>query len=180
MRRLLVSNVMSLDGFFEGPNGEFDWPVVEEEFLGYAREMLRTVDTILFGRRTYLHMAAYWPTAPRDEIAEQMNKLRKLVFSRTLERAEWHNSHLVRGDAAEEVAKLKREAGRDLVILGSASLASSLLQANLIDEYRVILEPVVLGRGHPLFKSIDARIRMRLTDTRVLGTGVVVLYYQRG
>jgi dihydrofolate reductase len=179
MRRLFVSNLMSLDGFFEGPNGEFDWPVVEEEFLGYAREMLRTVDTILFGRRTYLHMAAYWPTAPRDEIAEQMNSLRKVVFSRTLEQAQWNNSHLVRGDAAGEVARLKRESGKDLVILGSASLASSLLKANLIDEYRVILEPVVLGSGHPLFESIDERIRMKLTDSRVLGTGVVVLYYQR-
>jgi dihydrofolate reductase len=180
MRRLIVSNVMSLDGFFEGPNGEFDWPVVEEEFFGYAREMLRSVDTILFGRRTYLFMAAYWPTAPRDEIAEQMNGLRKVVFSRTLERAEWENSHLVRGDAAEEVVKLKRASGKDLVILGSASLASSLLTANLIDEYRVILEPVVLGRGNPLFKSIDGRIKMKLTNTRVLGTGVVVLYYRRG
>lgn len=179
MRRLFVSNLMSLDGFFEGPHGEFDWPVVEEEFLGYAREMLRTVDTILFGRRTYLHMAAYWPAAPRDEIAEQMNNLHKVVFSRTLERAEWNNSELVRSDAAEEVAKLKRQSGKDLVILGSASLASSLLEANLIDEYRIILEPVVLGRGNPLFKSIRERIKMKLTGTRVLGTGVVVLYYQR-
>jgi dihydrofolate reductase len=179
MRRLFVSNVMSLDGFFEGPNGEFDWPVVEEEFFAYAREMLRGVDTILFGRRTYLHMAAYWPTAPRDEIADQMNSLRKVVFSRTLERAEWKNSHLVRGDAAAEVATLKRESGKDLVILGSASLASSLLQANLIDEYRVILQPVLLGSGQPLFKSIGGRIRMKLTATRVLKTGVVVLYYER-
>ncbi len=179
MRRLFVSNVMSLDGFFEGPNGEFDWPVVEEEFFGYAREMLRSVDTILFGRRTYLMMAAYWPAAPRDEIAEQMNNFRKVVFSRTLERADWNNSELLRGDAAEEVAELKRQSGRDMVILGSASLASSLLEANLIDEYRIILEPVVLGSGNPLFKSIRERIRMRLTGTRMLGTGVVVLYYQR-
>jgi dihydrofolate reductase len=180
MRRLIVSNIMSLDGLFEEePNAEFNWPVVEEEFFAYAREMLRSVDTILFGRKTYLFMAAYWPTAPRDEIADQMNNLRKVVFSRTLERAEWNNSQLVQGDAAPEVAKLKRAAGRDMVILGSASLASSLLKADLIDEYRVILQPVVLGRGNPLFQSIDGRIRMKLTRTDVLGTGVVVLYYQR-
>jgi dihydrofolate reductase len=179
MRRLFVSNIMSLDGFFEDLSGKFDWPVVEEEFFSYAREMLRSVDTILFGRLTYLHMAAYWPAAPRDEIADQMNGLPKVVFSRTLERADWSNSRLVRGDAAEEVARLKRQAGRDLVILGSASLASSLLQANLIDEYRVILQPLLLGRGNPLFKSIEGRIRMKLTGTRVLGTGVVMLYYQR-
>ncbi|MGB6603297.1 MAG: dihydrofolate reductase family protein [Steroidobacteraceae bacterium] len=180
MRRLFVSNLMTLDGFFEGPNGEFDWPVVEEEFFQYAREMLRGVDTILFGRRTYLMMAAYWPAAPRDEIADQMNSLRKLVFSRTLGRAEWNNSHLVRDDAAGEVAKLKRESGKDIVILGSASLASSLLQANLVDEYRVILQPVLLGSGNPLFKSISERIKMKLTRTRVFKTGVVVLYYERG
>lgn len=127
MRRLIVSNLMSLDGLFEeAPDATFDWPVVEEEFFSYAREMLRSIDTILFGRRTYLHMAAYWPSAPRDEIADQMNNLDKVVFSRTLERADWKKSRLVRGDAAEEVAKLKRAAGRDMVILGSASLASSL------------------------------------------------------
>lgn len=180
MRRLIVSNLMSLDGLFEeAPDAKFDWPVVEEEFFSYAREMLRSIDTILFGRRTYLHMAAYWPSAPRDEIADQMNNLDKVVFSRTLERADWKNSRLVRGDAAEEVAKLKRAAGRDMVILGSASLASSLLRENLIDEYRVILQPLLLGRGNPLFQSIGGRIRMKLTNTRVLGTGVVLLYYQR-
>jgi dihydrofolate reductase len=179
MRRLFVSNIMSLDGLFEEePNAEFNWPVVEEEFFDYAREMLRSVDTILFGRKTYLFMAAYWPNAPRDEIADQMNNLRKVVFSRTLERAEWKNSHLVRGEAAEEVSQLKRAAGRDMVILGSANLASSLLKANLIDEYRVVLQPVVLGRGNPLFPSIDGRIKMKLTETRVLGSGVVILYYQ--
>ena len=180
MRRLFVSNLMSLDGFSEGANHELDWPVVEEEFFGYAREMLRGVDAILFGRLTYLHTAGYWPSAPRDEIADRMNSLPKIVFSRTLTAAEWSNSRLVRGEAAAEVAKLKEHPGKDLVILGSASLASSLLQANLIDEYRVILNPVVLGAGRPLFKSIRERIPMKLTDTRVLGSGVVVLYYRRG
>jgi dihydrofolate reductase len=89
MRKVIVSNLMSLDGFFEGPNHELDWFVVDEEFFEYARDMLRGVDTILFGRKTYQHMADYWPSAPAEEIADQMNNLPKIVFSRTLESAEW-------------------------------------------------------------------------------------------
>jgi dihydrofolate reductase len=145
---------MSLDGFFEGPNHELDWFVVDEEFFAYARDMLRGVDTILFGRKTYQHMADYWPSAPAEEIADQMNNLPKIVFSRTLESAEWQNSTLVKNDAVAEISKLKQLPGKDMVILGSASLASFLLQRGLIDEYRVILNPVFLGSGSPLFQDV--------------------------
>ena len=124
MRKLIVSNLMSLDGFFEGTNHEIDWFVVDKEFLDYAAEMLRSVDTILFGRRTYEHMAAYWPSAPEDEIADKMNSLHKIVFSRTLAKADWNNSHLVKGDIADEISALKQQPGRDMVVLGSAMLAS--------------------------------------------------------
>jgi dihydrofolate reductase len=178
MRRLIVSNLMSLDGFFEGPNHELDWFVIDEEFFEYARNMLRAMDTILFGRITYLHMAAYWPFAPPDEIADKMNSLSKVVFSATLPAAEWNNSRLVRGDAAEEVASLKQMPGGDMVILGSASLASSLLRAGLVDEYRVILNPVLNGAGNSLFKDIGERMKLRLTKTQLFGSGVVVLYYR--
>jgi dihydrofolate reductase len=179
MRKLIVSNLMSLDGFFEGPKNEIDWFVVNDEFLGYAREMLRTTDTILLGRRTYGHMAAHWPTAPKDEIADKMNSLRKVVFSRTLHKAEWNNSRLVQGDIAEEVAELKEELGRDMVILGSAMLASFLLQEGLIDEYRIILDPIILGRGNPLFRDIKHRVRLKLKDAKPLASGVVLLYYEK-
>lgn len=179
MRRVIVSNVMSLDGFFEGPNKDLDWFVPDEEFFGYARELLRMVDTILFGRATYQHMAAYWPLAPADEIADKMNNLSKVVFSKRLTTVEWNNSRLVREDASEEVAKLKQQAGSDMVVFGSATLASSLLQAGLVDEYRVILTPVLIGRGNPLFRDIKERLKLRLAGTRSFGSGVVVLYYHR-
>jgi len=177
MRRVILSNLMSLDGFFEGPNGELDWFVVDEEFFEYARNLLRTVDTILFGRATYQHMAGYWPSA--EEIADKMNNLFKVVFSRSLHTVEWSNSRLVSDDAVEEVAKLKQMPGKDMVILGSATLASSLLQAGLIDEYRVILNPVLIGCGIPLFRDITERLKLRLSRTQSFGSGVVVLYYQR-
>ena len=178
MRKVIVSNLMSLDGFFEGPNHELDWFVVDEEFFAYARDMLRGVDTILFGRKTYQHMADYWPSAPAEEIADQMNNLPKIVFSRTLESAEWQNSTLVKNDAVAEISKLKQLPGKDMVILGSASLASFLLQRGLIDEYRVILNPVLLGSGNPLFQDVKQRLRLKLSRTKLFGSGVVVLYYQ--
>jgi dihydrofolate reductase len=179
MRRVVVSNLMSLDGFFEGPNEELDWFVMDEQFFDYSRTLLRSVDTILFGRATYEHMARYWPSAPPDEIADRMNGLCKIVFSRTLEAANWSHSRLVRGDAAEEVVRLKQLPGRDMVVLGSASLASSLLQAELVDEYRVIVNPVLIGRGKPLFRDIKQRLRLKLSQTQCFGSGTVVLYYRR-
>jgi dihydrofolate reductase len=170
---------MSLDGFFEGPNKELNWFVIDEEFLAYAKDLLRSVDTLLFGRVTYEHMAAYWPSVPNDEIADKMNNLRKIVFSQTLEKAGWNNSRLVQNNVAEEVSKLKQQPGKDMVILGSATLASSLLQIGLIDEYRVILNPVLIGRGIPLFNGIKERLGLKLQKTKLLGSGVVVLYYQK-
>jgi len=179
MRRVIVSNLMSLDGFFEGPDKELDWFLVDDEFFEYARNLLRTVDTILFGRVTYEHMAAYWPSAPSDEIADKMNGLNKVVFSSTLPAADWSHSRLVRGDAAEEIAKLKQMPGRNMVVFGSAVLASSLLQAGLVDEYRVVLNPVLIGAGNPLFKDIKERLKLKLSATHSFRSGVVVLYYER-
>jgi dihydrofolate reductase len=170
---------MSLDGFFEGPTKNIDWFPVDGEFFDYAKEMLRSVDTILFGRTTYEHMAAYWPSAPPEEIADKMNSLPKIVVSRTLEKVEWNNSSLLRGDLAQEISKLKEKQGKDIVILGSAILASSLLQLGLIDEYRVILAPLLIGAGSPLFKDIKQTIGLKLDKTKLLHSGAVVLYYQK-
>ncbi len=177
MRKVLVSNLVSLDGFFEGPNQELDWFVRDDEFFAYARELLHSVDTILFGRSTYQLMAKYWPSAPPDEIADQMNGLPKVVFSRTLNAVEWNNSKLFRGDAVEEVGKLRQVPGGDMVILGSATLASCLLQAGLIDEYRVILNPVLIGGGRPLFPDIRVRLKLRLSRTQTFRSGAIILYY---
>ena len=125
-------------------------------------------------------MASYWPTAPVDEIAEKMNNLPKVVFSKTLLKAEWNNSRLVANNIEEEVSRLKGQPGKDMVIFGSAMLASSLLQWGLVDEYRVILQPVLLGSGSPLFRDVTERIRMKLISAKSFGSGVVLLSYQKG
>jgi dihydrofolate reductase len=178
MGKLIVSNVMSLDGFFEDSNKKLDWFVLDEDFFAYSRDMLRSAAALVFGRVTYEHMASYWPSAPKDEIAEKMNNLPKIVFSRTLEKAEWNDSRLAEGDAVDEITRLKQQSG-NAIILGSATLASSLLQLGLIDEYRVILNPILIGSGHPLFKGIRDRVRLKLQETKLLSSGGVVLYYQK-
>jgi dihydrofolate reductase len=179
MGKVIVSNVASLDGFFEGSNKELDWVVTDEEFFEYARGLLRGTDALLFGRATYQHMANYWPSAPADEIADKMNNLPKIVFSKTLQKVDWNNSRLVSDDIQEEVSKLKKQGGKDMVIFGSSRLASFLMQVGLVDEYRVILQPVLLGSGSPLFKGITERNHLKLVSTKVFGSGVVLLSYQK-
>jgi dihydrofolate reductase len=179
MRKVIVSNMVSLDGFFEGVNKELDWHVVDEEFHAYARDMLRKADTLLFGAATYEVMAAHWPAAPADEIADRMNNLPKVVFSKTLQKVDWNNSRLARKDLREEVLELKKQPGKDIVIFGSSTLASPLLQMGFVDEYRIILQPVLLGSGSLLFKDITERIRMKLLSAKAFGSGVVLLRYAR-
>ena len=178
MSRVIVSNMMSLDGFFEGANHELDWHVVEPEFFAYAAEMLRAAEVLLFGRKTWEMMAAYWPAAPRDEIADKMNQLPKIVFSKSLKSADWNHTTVVRSDAAEKVRSLKEQRGGDAVVLGSAELASGLLRDGLIDEYRVIVNPVILGCGQPMFRGFQQRMRLQLNEVRRFHSGVVMLSYQ--
>lgn len=174
--------MVSLDGYFDGPNGELDWHIVNKEFLDYAEDMLNSVDVILFGRLTYQLMASYWPTpeVKRNDpiIAEKMNNLPKIVFSKTLDKVEWENSTLIKGDLKETILKLKQQPGKDIVILGSGTIVSALTRLNLIDEYRFIINPIILGNGKLQFAGISDRKNLKLTDLKKLSTGVVILYYQ--
>jgi len=124
-------------------------------------------------------MAGYWPSAPSDEIADKMNNLPKIVFSTTLDNADWNNSRLVKGNVVEEVSNFKQQPGKDMVVLGSSILASSLLQSGLVDEYRVIFSPVLIGCGRPLFKGVTETLKLRLLGTRTFASGVVMLTYRR-
>jgi len=180
MRRLIVWNLVSLDGFFEGQKSwELDWheDVWGEELERLSIEQLKTADMLLFGRLTYQGMASHWPSAT-GEVADMMNNIPKVVFSRTLEKPEWAHTRLVRADAQDEVAKLKQQSGKDLFIFGSADLTSTLMRHDLIDEYRLGLTPVVLGGGNPLFKPGPDRLRMRLLEARPLKSGCVILRYE--
>jgi dihydrofolate reductase len=180
MRKLMMWNLITLDGFFEGSKSwEIDWHeyVWGEELEQFSIEQLKSIGTLLFGRVTYEGMAAYWTTA-KGEIAEFMNSIPKIVFSKTLQSADWNNTRLVKENAVEEVSKLKQQPGKDLFILGSANFSATLMEHNLIDEYRLGLTPVILGSGNPLFKPNPERIKMKLVEARPLKAGCVILRYQ--
>lgn len=174
--------MVTLDGFFEGPNKEIDWHNVDEEFNEYAIDLLNSVDILLFGRVTYELMASYWPTPSATTndpiVAEKMNSLPKIVFSTTLHKADWNNTRLVKERIAEEILKLKLQSGKDMVIFGSGSIVSTFTQLGLIDEYRIIVNPVVLGNGNPLFKGIHDKLNLKLLRTKTFSSGNVLLCYQ--
>ena len=179
MRKIIVSEMISLDGFFEDKNKGTEWHTLNEEFFGFSRELLNSVDTILFGRITYQMMAAYWPNATREDavISHKMNHLNKIVFTKTLKRVGWNNSKIAKGNLKEEVLKLKKEPGKDIAILGSGTIVSELTRLGLIDEYRFAVNPLILGNGNLLFKSIPDKVSLKLLQIKELGTGVVILYY---
>ena len=182
MRKVLFFMMVTLDGFFEGPNHSIDWHNVDEEFNTFANAQLDSVDMLLFGRITYELMAAYWPTpsAAKDdpEIAKKMNQTPKIVFSRTLKSATWQNTRLIKENIAEEISKLKAEPGKDLILFGSSNLSVTLIQSGLIDEFRIMVNPVVLGKGTTLFNGIRERLNLRLLTTQTFHSGNVLLYYQ--
>lgn len=179
MRKLIVWNLMTLDGYFEGPapwSLDFHTTVWGDELEAFSLEQGAVVGTLLFGRATYQGMAAHW-TSAEGPIADFMNGVEKVVASRSLAAAEWNNSRLLEGALPEAVAALKRQPGKDIYVFGSAGLTDDLLRHALVDEYRICLAPVVLGAGHPLFKPSDRRIDMTLLETRPLKTGGVILRY---
>lgn len=173
--------MVTLDGFFEGPNGEIDWHNAgNEEFNEFAIEQTSSVDTLLFGRKTYQLMASYWPTetaiSADPMVADLMNRLSKIVFSTTLEHVEWNNTRLVRENAQQEIRNLKTQPGRDMAIFGSANLVSTLM--DVIDEHRVMINPILLRRGTPLFKSTGDPMNLKLVNVRPFDSGNVLLSYQ--
>ena len=182
MRKLFSFNMVTLDGFFEGPDHDISWHNVDAEFNEFAIEQTSAVDALLFGRVTYRLMANYWPTPAAIEndpiVAGLMNRLPKIVFSRTLEKAEWNNTRLIRDRIAEEMLKLKQQPGDDLALFGSANLMSALMQLDLIDEHRIMVNPVILGSGNPLFKRTNDKLNLKLIKTRTFGNGNVLLCYQ--
>jgi dihydrofolate reductase len=185
MRKIILMMSVSLDGFFEGPDREIDWHLVDDELHRHFNEELGAMGAFLDGRVTYELMAGFWPmadadpssTAPMVEFARIWRDMPKIVYSRTLEGAGW-NTTVVREFVPAEVMELKAEAGGDLV-LGGADIAAAFMRHDLIDEYRLYVHPVVIGQGKPLFPASDTRTDLRLVETRTFGNGVVLLRYQR-
>ena len=181
MRKIIFQMMITLDGYFEGPNRELDWHIVDDEFFRTAVDLLNSADTLLFGRVTYQMMAEYWPTpaaiADDPVIAERMNSLPKIVFSSTLDKSEWQNTRIVNGDAVEFVTALKQQPGMNMVIFGSSDLAVTLLKQGLLDEIRLIVNPLILGNGKSLFKGFNDRLKLTLVETRTFPSGSVFLRF---
>jgi len=178
MAKLIMWNLMTLDGFVEGPNRDISWhdDVWGKELEQLSTEQLNAAGGLMFGRVTYELMANYWPSAS-GEIADFMNAAPKYVFSRTLTRSDWSNTQMFDADVSGTVARLKRESTKDIFLFGSADLAASLMPQGLIDEFRIAVTPVILGGGTPLFKPGE-RVKLKLIDSRAHSTGVVILRYQ--
>jgi dihydrofolate reductase len=179
MPKLILSMGVSLDGLVARPGrfgaGGFppDDPALKERKLGWMHD----VGLHLMGRTMYEEMAEFWPVSD-DAYAAPMNEIPKVVFSRTLERADWADTQIARGDLAEEIATLKRQPGKDMLAWGGATFAQSLSRLGLIDEYRLIVQPVALGEGLPLFKNLTAPVRFELVDAQTYATGAALHVYR--
>lgn len=183
MRRLIAFEQVSLDGFFVDANGDMSWAHRQDpEWDEFTASNASGDGALLFGRVTYEMMASFWTTPAAMEsmpvVAEAMNKMPKVVFSRTLDKASWKNTTLVKRDLAAEVRRMKNESGPGIAILGSGSIVSQLAQAGLIDEFQIVVNPIVLGKGRTLFEGAKEKIGLKLIKSRAFGNGNVVLWYE--
>jgi dihydrofolate reductase len=181
VRKLFWQISVTLDGFMEGANCELDDTagVVDPDFDRYVLAMLQSIDSIVLGRKTYQLFVDYWPKATGAD-AERMNNLPKIVFSRTLAEVGWNNTRLDTGDLADGIAGLKQQPGRDIALFGSANLAAALLRHQLIDEYRIFVSPVLLGRGNAAFTDLRERTSLKLLRAETWSSGIVALFYGVG
>jgi dihydrofolate reductase len=173
-------NLLTLDGFFEGAKSwdlDLHQSVWGDELERLSIEQLSSADGLLFGRITYEGMAAYWQTA-KGEVADFMNRLPKVLVSRTLERANWPNTKLIKDNVTAEIQQLKQQGEKNIFVFGSANLSATLTQHNLFDDYRIAVAPVLLGRGKPLFPPNSNRLNLKLLDSRTLSNGCVILRYE--
>jgi dihydrofolate reductase len=184
VRKLIYFTVVSLDGYIDRPDSDLEWVKVDEELHTFFNELEHDISVYLYGRRMYELMQAYWPNAATQsdlvyevEFSRIWKKIPKIVFSSALDEVEG-NARLFKGDAVEEVTRLKHTSGGDLEV-GGAILAAALMQAGLVDEYRIFIMPVLLGAGTPMIPALAAALPLKLIETRVFGSGVVYLRYER-
>ncbi len=182
MRKLTVFNQVSLDGYFVDANGDMSWAHKQDpEWAEFTASNAGGDSTLVFGRVTYDMMKSYWPTPAAKEangaVADAMNNLPKVVFSRTLDTASWKNTRLMKGDLAEAVRQLKGESGTDMVIMGSGTIVAQLTAARLIDEYQIVVNPIVLGGGRTMFEDVPDTVNLTLTKTRQFKNGNIVSWY---
>ncbi|WP_431213494.1 dihydrofolate reductase family protein [Puia sp. P3] len=181
MRTLNVFNFITLNGFFQAPGGDISWHRHDGEVSKFSDENSQRGSTLLFGRVTYQMMAAFWPTEMGKQrapvTADGMNKSEKIVFSKTLKKADWQNTTLIKDDLVTTVRRLKTQEGSPMTILGSGSIVSQLTEAGLIDTYSFLIDPVALGDGTPVFKGITNKLDLELTSSHVFKSGIIHVTY---
>ena len=185
MRKLIIFNHVSLDGYFTDANGDMSFArneVQDAEWDAFVAGNASGGGTLVFGRITYELMVSFWPTPAAAEsmpdVAERMNNLPKVVFSRTLEDVSWNNTKLVKDDMTGEIRRMKKGAGDDMVIFGSGTIISQLAQEGLIDEYQIVVDPTALGNGRTMFDGIKEKLTLKLKNTRTFSNGNVLLCYE--
>jgi dihydrofolate reductase len=182
---LIMFNQLSLDGYFVDAHGDMSWahnPELDQEWDAFVDGNARGGGMLVFGRVTHDLMASYWPTPLAEQnapvVAERMNSLPKVVFSRTLSDSPWANTRMVSSDPVAEIRRLRDESGPDMAIMGSGTIVTRLAAEGLIDEYQFVIVPVVIGAGRPLFEGLTVKLNLRLADTRSFANGNVLLTYE--
>lgn len=186
MRKLVLFMHVSLDGFVGGPNGEMDWINVDEELFDYTGKLIDQADTALYGRVTYQMMENYWPTAGEKPDASKHDiqhsrwykKVSKIVISKTMNSSNNANTQIIGNNIAEQIQKLKEQPGKNILILGSPSASHLLMRHNLIDEFWLFLNPILIGEGIPLFKN-NNKTNLKLVESNVFSSGVIGLNYEK-
>ncbi len=181
MKKLTIFNFITLNGYLNTADGDISWHNHGTEENQYAAMMLKLCNTLLFGHKTYDMMAAYWPTPLAlqndPEVAEGMNNANKIVISNTLKTANWKNTTVIGGDVANEIRKLKLLPGNDITLLGSGSIVTLLAENNLIDEFQVMIDPIAIASGNPIFGGITKTLNFKLINVKTFKSGVVLLTY---
>lgn len=184
MRKVIIDSIISLDGYYTDPDNSIDWFDFDAGEQEWSKDILRRVDTIIFGRRTYEEFSTFWPTSKPAEngfdpyIDQQLNALPKIIFSRSLTEASWKPSTIIKESPGEVIPKMKSEPGKDIVVIGSGSLVATLAREGLIDEYRMRIRPIILGAGRPLFSDPNTRHPLKLVSSKAFDDGVMGLYYE--
>lgn len=179
MRKLKLQVQMTIDGYIAGINGEMDWTVRDwdDELKKYVTEITEPVDCIILGRKLAQGFIPHWAAHPEQEGADKFNSTKKVVFTKTLEKSEWDNTVLAKGDLVEEIAELKKQEGKDIIAYGGATFVSALIKYGLVDEFHLFINPTAIGHGMSIFKELDNQQNLMLVKSTSFDCGIVVLNY---